>query len=214
MTQLPPKPDWFNGKLAEVHTHYGKPFFRVVDGTRETEFLNDNPRSIKHWDLVPGKGRVPRECWVIEYYQPPEEISETSWAFSRYQELNVFGVPRIVDSLGPYPSDGRYKHYKDLRIKGTKTPLPLTMRVIEDLKAEVANYYLNNNKTADEELAASEINAEEWERDRIQQKAQDFYDAHGVAAQKMFHNVATSTSPAAPEPSDNQRRIWLPGDKL
>jgi hypothetical protein len=213
MSNLPPKPDWFDARLAEVHTHFGRPFFRVVDGTKETEFLNDNPRSIKHWDLVEGKGRVGRECWVIEYLQAPEEMAtEEVWEMLRYQTLNVYGVPRRVDSFGPYPRDGRYKHYKDLR-DAEKRPLPLTQSVIDDLKAEVANYFANKSLSADEEVASSEINAEEWEQERIKQAAANFYDLHGLAAQKMFHSVATNVSPRLPKPDDNQRRIWLPGDE-
>ena len=45
--ELPPVPDWFSAELARIAVIDGKPMFRCVDGTKETQFRNGK-QDIKH----------------------------------------------------------------------------------------------------------------------------------------------------------------------
>jgi len=201
---LPPKPVWFDKELAEVYTHDGKPMFRVVNGQTETHFFNGKPNDIKHWDIDPKKGRVGKNCWVIEFYQSPSEISRQHWAAARYQWVSHFGAdPTLDDILGPYPENGRYVHYRSLR-NADGSPQPLTKAVIHDIKQDIAAYMQNKSISGEEEVEKYNFQKEQWMRDSAHREAEEFYQAHGMAAMSAFHHT---------EVGRPMRRIWLPGDK-
>lgn len=58
LTELPPKPDWFDEELKKIGLRDGQPLFRIVDGQRETHFRAGRQR-IKHL-LMDGN----RPCFI------------------------------------------------------------------------------------------------------------------------------------------------------
>jgi hypothetical protein len=200
---LPPKREDFDARLAELYTHHGKPLFRLVDGRKETQWLNGNPKDIKHWDIDPKKGRVPRQCWVIEYYQSPREIDPNDWATARYQQLSYFGgEPKWVDVKGPYPTDGRYLHFRDLRDANKVASSP-DDELLSELKTLIDEYFRGLSMSDADQLNSYYDQQEDFEKMAAKQYAENFYQAHGLAAIAKFHNTAVSRP---------MRRIWLPGD--
>ncbi|MBX3288369.1 MAG: hypothetical protein KF855_03395 [Acidobacteria bacterium] len=186
---LPRKEEGFDKALEDIYRVEGKPFFRCVNGQTETHWCNGNPHSIKHWEIdeVNG-GRIGRGCWVIEVFQRPSELDRAEWESTRHHYLERNGIERLVDWRGPFPRNGRYIWFQDL-VDGNEQPIRPTLKVVEAIKLSFLEYQSKWKKNAAEEVEGFYDNEEKDADERAVRYADNFYQAHGLAARSAFHKV-------------------------
>lgn len=185
---LPPKEQGFDEALENIHRVGGKPLFRCVDGQTETHWFNGNPRDIKHWENDAKKGRVGRECWVIEVFQSPSELDRADWESHRHQYLERSGVTRLVDWRGPFPEKGRYIWFMNLWDENRR-PFAPTLKLALEIRKSFIDYKSSYKKSIREELTDYYAGVEQENEDRARRYAENFAQAHGLAALSTFYNV-------------------------
>jgi hypothetical protein len=172
---LPPVPYWFEKELKEIATLNGRPMFRLVDGQRETIFRNGRNNTLKYY---PNR----RNCWVVEVYTSPYEISEEAWNAERFQILPVMGVPTEVDVHGEFPRAGRYIYCLSITNEAGEAISP-NRDTISELRRRV---YLQaqETKTAEQYTAESYAKGAEAEERELEQANDNFYQWAGISAKR------------------------------
>lgn len=112
----PAKPAFFDTSLRHIggDNPLGEPFLRVSWGWDAKVFRNENPNALAYPGMFLNR-------WILEKWLPPEFFgTPEEWEKSRYF-MSADG--KKIDSLGPYPRQGRYGYvhaFYAAGIDGTK----------------------------------------------------------------------------------------------
>lgn len=182
---LPHKPSYFDTELENIRRIDGKPFFRCVNPQTEKEFRCGKVR-IKHQDHQ--NFCKPKNCWVIEYYQLPREINEVAWNNLRYRWLKVNGQDTWTDMLGEYPRNGRYVFMMDV-VDEHGLPISPNSQIIADLTKRFKVFESAPNETPEEGARKIIAYTDEMEKEKVKKMTDQFFQMHGIAAQKAYNTV-------------------------
>jgi hypothetical protein len=187
---LPFKPSFFDKALEGILRVDGKPFYRCVNPQTEKEFRAGKIR-LKHIDFE--NFCKPKNCWVIEYYQSPSEINEHAWEQIRYRFLEVRGQGQVrTDMLGEYPRNGRYVFFQDV-VDELGNPISPNQKLIDSIQAKVNKFMAKQTEWEHETPEQGEKRildyTEEVEKERLEKHTSEFFQFHGIAAQKAYDTV-------------------------
>lgn len=202
ITELPYKSKWFSDSLESIARVNGKPLFRVVHGQRELTWRNgglDVKHLLRHPDLPPfiirrvGKRIEVKSlgipAWVVEVYISPNEINYNEWCASRFKEMQVHGVNKLIDVLGPYPSEGMYVYCFAITDESGYPVYP-GEKHLEECRRRL---YEASRDTETLDMAVNRINKENKEKEKKEARliADNIYQSMGISARRL-HNAEIS----------------------
>lgn len=195
---------FLNGRMQPKYRHPNTPYARVARTTYRRRYTSLG--TWKHYhtveaatsDLDPrleplsqmeAKTKhevraIPRPCWVIEFYQPAEEIDPDDWEKHRYIEVDSFGVPTTLDAKGPYPSEGRYLFLMDV-IDENGHPRPPGQDTLQTIRKGLQLKLKESHKSTEQRVKEDEDAFDAWEEEQVKRLTENFFDLHGIVAKRI-----------------------------
>lgn len=141
------------------------------------------------WTNVVSTRAVGRACWVVEVLITAEELGYENWEAMRYAEMEVMGVYRKVDVLGPFPKDGMYVYCFSV-VDEDGYAIEPNRQTIEECKKRW-KAICEPSKSLEQELADYDYREKKFEEREVARIADSFYQFHGIAARRAHDGVVS-----------------------
>lgn len=141
------------------------------------------------WANIVSTRAVGRACWVIEVLVTAEELGYENWEAMRYSDLEIHGVARKVDILGPFPKDGMYIYAFSVVDEDGNAIAP-HRGIIEECKKRW-KAICEPSKSLEQELADYDYREKKFEEREVARIADSFYQFHGIAARRAHDGVVS-----------------------
>lgn len=143
-------------------------------------------KEIDYTNMISVRG-VGRACWIIEVYIDPSEVDALAWEKQRFADLQVHGVLRKVDVLGPYPREGTYVYGFSV-IDEEGNAISPNQRTLDECKKRWRTI-IADTSTVQDNINAVESGMAEFEKKQVTRIADNFYQYQGISAKRLHHGA-------------------------
>ena len=152
---------------------------------------DDGPNLSKLVEMSTGERirAIGKPCWIVEAYQPAEEIDFNSWQKLRYDFLPTgqAGLSQKIDLLGEYPSEGRYIWCFDVVGDDGETISP-NERTLNECRRRYRNR-LSETQTVEQAIQCDENAARRFEERAVEKMNENFMQWAGITANRARGGV-------------------------